>query len=350
MGTFLKNLRKNRKYKLSAKEQLRFIKRLYRLLNNGYSLIRALKMIQYDQDLKESAIIIEQKLIKGLTIDEAFEKAHFDQTITSYLYFIRINGDLETSFKKCIEMFEQKITYTNKLLRIIRYPLILTIIFVILLIVIKRTVLPSFLDLFQTSEQASSLVIHFILIIDYLTTLFFGFLFLTLCLFISWHFIKKRLTIETQLKIYNRIPFLRTALTVQTTFLLATHMSMLLKTGMPLKKVLKKLATQQKLPVIAYYSSLMRNELINGLHFINLLRHLPFIDRPFANLFQKTNDQFQLEKDLSTYANILAEEIEQKIMRLIHIVQPTFFIILGCFIILIYGTLMWPMLELIQSI
>lgn len=349
MGLFQKIISIH-KSKLRPRQQLRFLERLYILLNKGYSLISALTMMSYDKEMNDSAQLIKNCLIKGLTIDESFEKANFDSTIISYLYFIRMNGDLQSSLNKCIAMFKQRVTNFEKFLRIIRYPLILTIIFIILLTVIKKIILPTFLDLFESTDGASSTVIYFILLIDFISSLFIVIFILSILSIIVWKMIKKRVSIETQLQIYKYIPFFRAFLTIQTTFQFATHMSMLLKTGMPIKQVLNQMANQNKLPIVSYYSTLMIQQLENGIHYISLLQQLSFIEKQFANLFQKNSDQHQLEKDLSTYAHILADKIEQKTMKIIAIIQPTFFIVIGCFIIVIYGALMWPLLQLVKTV
>lgn len=353
MVSYLKNNYFIRKYKqvtLHRKQQLQFLERLYRLLSNGYSLIEALQMMKLDKDMKQYAETIKNHLINGLTVDEAFQKVKFDSFVTSYLYFVRMNGDLETSLARCIEMFKQRVTNVEKFLRVIRYPLILIIIFIILLIVIKQSIFPTFLDLFSSHDDAAKTVIHFILLIDFLSSLLIIVIILFVLFILIWNIVKKRFSIERQLSLYKRIPVFRSFLTVQTTFFFATHMSMLLKTGMPIKQVLNNLATQQKLPIIAYYATLMTEQLSNGIHYIALLKQQPFLEKQFANLFQKNSDQQQLEKDLATYANILAEKIERKMMKAIAIIQPLFFIVLGCFIILVYGALMWPMLQLIKSV
>src|SRR5690625_5172961 len=109
-------------------------------------------------------------LKNGETIDQAFEKAAFHHTITAYLYFVRANGDLQTSIDKCIEMYEHRLKYMKKFQQIARYPLILLVIFSVLLYFIKKLVLPSFVDLFQSSSEASSTVTLSIMIIEFLGT------------------------------------------------------------------------------------------------------------------------------------------------------------------------------------
>src|SRR5699024_4541550 len=104
------------------------------------------------------------------------------------------------------------------------------------------------------------------------------------------------------------------------------------------------------LPIIAYYSSLMMNELSKGLHISLLMTNLPFFEKQLAAIFQKNTHMAALEKDLVAYADLLIEEIHRKVMKIITLIQPIFFIILASFIVFIYITLMWPMFQLINSI
>src|SRR5699024_9684071 len=141
-----------------------------------------------------------------------------------------------------------------------------------------------------THDEASSTVVYFILVIDFLSLLFIIMSILFLIFNFLWQVVKKRFTIEQQLQLYNRITFLKSFLTIQTTFFFATHIIILLKTCMPIKYILRNMAEQTKLPIIAYYSKLMKEELTNGNHYITLLKQLPFLEKQFANLFQKNND------------------------------------------------------------
>src|SRR5699024_11673183 len=77
---------------------------------------------------------------------------------------------------------------------------------------------------------------------------------------------EQKVSIQTQLKVYNLIPIYRTYLRLQTSFLLATHLSTLLKTGMPIKEILTILSQQTNVPTIAHYSRLMANELRRGVY------------------------------------------------------------------------------------
>src|SRR5699024_5936791 len=111
--------------RLSADLQLRFLKRLVYLLENGYSLLEALKIIEWDKKLTSISISIAKLLKIGTPIDQALEVSKFHPDITSYLYFVRSVGDLESSIQKCVILYEQRLKFLKKFKQTIRYPLVL---------------------------------------------------------------------------------------------------------------------------------------------------------------------------------------------------------------------------------
>jgi len=350
MASLLKKLITIRKTTLPKDIQLRFLRRLSRLLSNGYPLIEALEIIKWDDQMMGTAAQMITLLKNGNTIDQAFEKTDFHHTVTSYLYFVRANGDLQTSIDKCVEMYEHRLNYMKKFQQIARYPLILLIIFSVLLYFIKKLVLPSFVDLFQSSSEASSTVTLSIMIIEFLGTFVLVTSILLLFSALLWQINKRKIKIDQQIKFYNSIPIYRKFLKLQTSFLFATHLSTLLKTGMSIKEILHHMAKQKKLPIIAYYSHLMIEELSKGFPLASLLSQFTFFEQHIATIFQKNADMNALEKDLTMYAEFATDELHQKIMKTITFIQPFFFIVLASFIIFIYVTLMWPMFQLIKTI
>src|SRR5699024_2286287 len=186
--------------------QLRFLKRLARLLSNGYPLISALEVTKWDKQMIITADQMISSLKDGSPIDQAFEKAKFHSSITTYLYFTRENGDIQTSLKKCIIIYEDRLKYIKQFQDIARYHLILLIIFLVLLYFIKQSVLPSFIELFQTKSEASLVIMVSMMVMENLiVTLFIcGILF---CFtWILWHINKRKIAIKTQIKIFRFIP------------------------------------------------------------------------------------------------------------------------------------------------
>src|SRR5699024_4399001 len=101
---------------------------------------------------------------------------------------------------------------------------------------------------------------------------------MSLIVAIIWHINKRKLSIEKQLQMLNYIPILRSYVRLQTSFYFATHVSLFLKTGMSLKSIIQHLETQEELPIIQYYASIMKTHLSRGYYLDDLLVSLPFID------------------------------------------------------------------------
>jgi len=335
---------------LSTDIQLRFLKRLAHLLESGYPLLEALEIIEWDGKLANTSQVIARLLKNGTPIDQALEEAKFHPDITSYLFFVRTVGDLETHIHKCILIYEQRLNYLNKFKQTVRYPLILFIFFFILLIFLKYTVLPSFRDIFQMSESSSSTLLISILLIDIISQAILYFTVGIGSLMIIWRFLNKNININIKLKIYNAIPFYRYYLKNHTSLLFATHLSTLLKTGLPIKEILNILALQEKLPILSHYANQMTTELSKGVYVTSLLSKMTFMDSQLSSIFQKNIDADSLGRDLKAYADYLTEELHHKMMKVITLMQPLFFMILASFIIFIYVTLMWPMFQLIKTI
>src|SRR5699024_10650238 len=199
--------------------------------------------------IKQADSIITS-LTKGIPIDRAFEKAKFHHTIVAYLYFARASGDVQSCINKCIDMYERRLKHMKRLQQISRYPIILITIFLFLLFLIKRTVLPS-LTSFNTSGTATSFPLTLSLkILNNLGTIIGAFGLLSFCIILIWHIIKRKLNVKTQINCYKTIPIYRKIITLQTSFQFATHLSALLKTDMSLKMILNNMSQQKKLPII----------------------------------------------------------------------------------------------------
>src|SRR5690625_4709685 len=289
-------------------------------------------------------------LKEGKHIDIAFHEANFHETIVSYLYFVRINGDLLNSIRKCIHMFEQRISYKKKFSQVLRYPLILSVIFLTLLIFIKTSILPSFIDLFQLNLETSKTVLVSITIIDISITIFIVLICSITMSVMIWTYFRHKLSIEQKINIYTKIPIYNYFLTLQTSFYFAIHFSMFLKAGMSFKDILEHMEKQVKLPIISFYAQRMTEHLSKGFYVTYLMESFNLFDKRLAQIFHKNNNDEAMEQVLQSYADILAETLENNMMRMITLIQPIFFIVLAIFIIFIYVALMWPMFELIQSI
>jgi competence protein ComGB len=339
-----------RNHRLSNEIQLRFLKRLHRLLTNGYPLLEALERFAWDKQMNGPAEKIASALKNGSVLDQAFDFAGFHFSITAYLYFVQANGDLAGGIEKSIEMFEYRTSTMKRFQQVLRYPVILLIIFSILLYFINQQVLPSFQDLFASQQTASVILNISITAIHVLSRLLLLLIIALSFALIIWYFSKHKLSLSRQIKLQESIPIWRSLVRMNTSFFFATHFSTLLKSGLSHKEILTFLKKQTKLPIIAFYSKQMTDDLNRGIHLGHVMSEFSFLDKQLASIFQKHTNRTELEKDLTVYAQMLLEDIEIKTIKTITYLQPVFFTALAIFVVIIYVMLMWPMFDLIKTI
>jgi competence protein ComGB len=330
--------------------QLRFLQRLSRALSSGYSLNESLEVVKWDKSLSPIATDTIHILQDGNTLSIALEKLNFHPIIISFLSISQEYGDLENSIQKTVEIFDKRLEYSKKFSQVIRYPIVLIIVFSFLFFFIQHSVLPNLLTLMDQSTDRSFFLS---MILNISSVLYYGFLLivlLALAFRMSWQYLQSKIPIDYQLKLFQLIPIYRSYVTLNTSYLLATHVSSLLQTGISIKDVLAILMAQPKLNIISHYASRLTEGLNQGLHLSLLLHSFRFINPQLASIFQKNSNADTLEKDLAVYAIFLTDELHQKIMRTITYIQPIFFTLLGIVVILIYLSLMWPMYQIIETI
>lgn len=335
---------------INEQRQLDFIKQLHRLLSNGYSLIDALEMFQWDKQLNKISKRIKDYLLAGDPIDKAFAKEHFHHSITAYLYFSQVHGDLIKSLEKCMTMLEHRLKAMNKFHQVLRYPIILSVFFFGLLIIIKHHVFPSFVSLYESQGNVSSILNISMLVIDiFLMGIIISFVLLIVGT-ILWFWIKRHLTIQQLKRFYQSLPIIRSYMTLKTSYQLAVHLSSLLKTDLTPIEILKIIAAQNELPIIADTAKQAIEQLLDGVQLSEAFHPFILIDEQFSFILRKNSNMDALKADLAIYVEIVQERIHDNVMKAINVIQPLFLIVIASFIVFLYGSLMWPMFQLIQTI
>lgn len=340
----------NKSTALSLDEQNKFLIRLTRLLDQHYTLLDALVAMQWNRKWEKPAKDIIVTLKEGNSITTALEQAKFDSKIVSFLLFAMAHGDIRKALKQSIQLISQQLTLIRKFQKAIRYPLVLFIMFILLLFFIKTSVYPSFIQLFSSTAYTSDLTLFSMQLINVLFTIFtFGFL--AICIsFIYWTLVQKKLAIETKLKFYENIPFIKKIIRPQTTFLFSLHLSSLLQAGLSMKECFEILSKQQQLPLLSYYCDFLMQGLQRGQAISTILPSCTLLEHDISAIFQKNVTNDMLIKDLKMYADFLIELIEIKVKKIIDRIQPIFFVVMALSIIFIYLSLLLPMFQLINTI
>ncbi|MCT2537547.1 type II secretion system F family protein [Aquibacillus koreensis] len=335
---------------LPIQQQYKFLLRLDRLLNHGYTISYALEILQWDHQWIESASTISNYLEQGKPLNEALLYAKFDKKVVSFMYFAMAHGDLKAALKQCCTMLKQQIEFISKFKQVSRYPIVLFFIFMILLYFVKTSVYPSFLQLFASTQASSQLGVISMYTIDFVYHSIIVVFITSLCLLVYVIRIGPKMDAQQKIALYEKVPIVRTYQKLHITFLFALHLSSLLTAGISLKESLHMLKNNPDLVIISYYATLIIEELHEGKHLSSILSSFSMVEKELSSIFQKNANHEDLIKDLTFYASFLVERMEERTKRWISLLQPVFFVVMAGLIIFIYLSLMLPMFELIQTI
>ncbi|WP_226035304.1 competence type IV pilus assembly protein ComGB [Aquibacillus saliphilus] len=336
--------------KLSLKDQYNFLYRLSQLIQNGYTLLHALDILNWDSRWAIYTERIRDKLQEGASIDQALEGANFNEKVVSFMYFSNSNSDLNGTLNHCCVMLKQQMENIKKFQQTSRYPFILLLLILVLLYFVKTSVYPSFLQLFSSMSNASAITNTSVIVINVLFNALLILIVLITAITLSWQLFKTKFKTKLKIQIYNAIPIVRSFIRLNTTFLFSLHLSSLLKAGSSLREALQTLKKQPKEFIIAYYSDQMIQEIEKGFELSEILPSFLLFEEELSTIFQENINNHTLEKDLQIYSEFLIDQIQEKAKKLLSLIQPIFFILMAGLIIFIYLSLMLPMFQLIQSI
>lgn len=334
----------------STQSQILFLSRLSNLIKRGYPLLNALSILQFDPALKQVAEEVHTHLLSGTPLHQALEKLGFSKYAVSYLYFSREYGNLEKALSQSSEILNQQLSFRKRFQNVLRYPVILFGLFFCLLIFVKSFLLPSFLQLYASMNIQSLTILTILKWLDRSLYGLFGVCIIAILLVASMYIIQHRASIHSVLSLYRRIPLWRTYIMTQTSYLFSYHLSSLLQSGMSIKQCLLILKNQHHFSILSFHAHQIYQELEKGMSLSSSVKQQYFIRDDLANLIRRNQNDGRLDQDLAVYAEWITEELQNKILRLLAFIQPLMFSLLAVFIMLIYASIMLPLLEWMNQI
>ncbi len=336
-----------KKKTIPLKEQIQFLNRLIKLLEKNYTFKKTLELMTYDPQFSKLATSFLHLLHDGSTVEDSFRKLKFDSTVIAYMYFTKESGQMLNQIKNCNQILSMREKLQDKLKKIIRYPTFLIIISVFLFIMMSSYLFPLYTNTFYQMEHNGALT--FFYTVD---SIFKAFMITILILMvigmITYFVIYKNLSLENKIKWINNIPIVSNMFRLFTSMQLAYHIASILQNGRTIKETLTIITKQQELKVLQLYSKKMISVLADGKSLFDSVAGLSLIENDLKQLIRRADQDGTLLSDLQAYSTLLLDTIEQKFKRLLFIIQPTLYSIIGLFILLIYFFALFPMFQLIQ--
>lgn len=345
------NLSKRNKIKI--KDLAVFCRQFATTLNAGIPVVDSLEILYKQTENKRFAKIITdlyEVIQKGYPLSEAMA-AHSNAFPALLIHMIEmgeLSGTLDTAIEKMAEYFENENKLNKKVQSAITYPIVVSILAIVIVIFMLIFVMPTFIGIFDSMEAELPMITQILLAISgglqnywYLLVLMILIMFLLINKYGKSQHGKYKID-----KIKLKIPILGKVQHKIVISRFTRTMSTLLNSGIDL---LQSLNVVQKVINNTYMNEKMKvveERVRKGLGLAESIKDSGIFPPMVYQMIQVGEDTGSLDFILSKTADFYDEEVETSITKMTTMIEPLIIVVLGLVIGFIVIAMILPMFEM----
>ncbi len=313
----------------NKKNNVELLKDFSLLLSRNHSLTEAMLILESRYEIG----VLREKILSGNSFSQSLQELNYSSDIRLIIRINENNGQLLNGINEAIMMINIKNSNHKQLMKQIRYPLFLIIVIVLVIMFINNFVLPQILGLYDSFNVKLPLVIKiFIMILNALPTV----VTISLMMLVGFMFSFNLLSFESKLKYLSRIPIFGKEYKKMYNILFMNYIMNLLKSKITLAKALEILSEQNEHKLLKKEALRLKKELDEGEMFINTLSERLYL-KSTIEIFKIGIKQDNLVMCLESHLIKAKENQEVKNQRILFLIQPIIYLIIGFIIVIVYG-------------
>ncbi len=323
-------------------EQEVLLKNLNMLMDRGYSINECVSLLG-----DENSKYILNNFLEGQQLSKSLAELGFDKDVLLIIEISEEGGRIEEGIKRSHQIIKQKISNKSKIYDKLKYPLLLSIILVFALLFISNFLIPMFMRVYSSfnieTDGFMQIFINTLIVLPKVVIIV-----IIISLIIALYLkaiedsdrlkllFKNKILQRQYLKLYNDI------------FVINIHS--LLNFGVKLNEIFLILSQQDHNYYLKKQSQIIHNKLNEGEDLVNILEQQKIYDQKTINAIRSGLETNSLIEDL--YSIILFTQVkkEQKMSKIIMLIQPIIYMFFGLVIVLLYMSIFIPMFKIMDSI
>lgn len=327
--------------------------RLGRLLEQGYSLPKAISILKLHQNrwMQDGLQRVYDCLKRGYALHEALANENFSRDVLGFLELSEKHGDLRFSVMEGGKMLQKKEEMKGRFIKAVRYPIFLFVVVLCICFVLFRMLMPHFLSLYSSLDiKFPYFTMVMISILKKIPFLFFMFAAFIVSAALLYFTFMKKMSPSRRISLLLRIPVLKRTVIVLITHQFSIQLGSLLKGGLAINEALKILEQNQYMRFFQTEAALMKKELVNGLRFEDIVAQRRYFVPELSMIIAHGQSYGSLGKELIAYSEILISYAEERMAKYIIVVQPVLFLFIGSMILAMFVSMLLPMFKMMDSI
>lgn len=302
------------------------------------------KSVEFVRIMRPAIAKPMEKVINQLQRGKSFSTAFGPYVSTNIYYQLEIadqHGGLEQTLETIAKIFTSQSQQRKKLKSLIQYPVFLMAFLGIMMIGMRIYIMPELANWNTGTASVQSQVIKLV-IIGMLFGIIVGILYL-------WLKFKKK-SMANQVTLLCRIPIFGQLYQTYCHYYLTANLSFFISSGMSMGSVCKYLNLLDSQSLLHQIGRRVEKSMASGQDISSVIKKSVYLPIELDLLLRKGSKKETLSKEVHALSMIKYKTLIQKIERMILIVQPILFGIIGIVIVLMYMNLLMPMYNSMKEV
>lgn len=336
---------------LDEENKIYFIQRLSELIEHGYMLEDSIEFLlfQYDVSL-EKIDSLKLELSHGKKLSDLLRYLGYSTFVTSKMKFAEDYGSIEDMLLEIENYLRIKKEQKEKVIKTLRYPLILTIALITLIMVFNLLVIPQFENIYTSSSIKMDIqTIILIKIIYYTPKIISIIVILSIIVLVYMIYIKKYRK-NIFLNTLMHIPKIRVYARLYYSYKFTLELSLFLMSGFSLKTALEVIIEENYDYYLTYFSKKIMRDLDKGLSFEEAIASIKFFDKSVEKFVIHGINNGLIDRELKLFSELMLDTFLTSLDKMLRKFQPVLFAILAFVIIGLYMVILMPIFNMASSL
>lgn len=336
---------------LDEENKIYFIQRLSELIEHGYMLEDSIEflLLQYDVSI-EKIDSLKLELSHGKKLSDLLRYLGYSTFVTSKMKFAEDYGSIEDMLLEIENYLRIKKEQKEKVIKTLRYPLILTIALITLIMVFNLLVIPQFENIYTSSSIKMDIQTIILIKMIYLTPKIISIIvILSIIVLVYMIYIKKyRKNIFLNTLMY--IPKIRVYARLYYSYKFTLELSLFLMSGFSLKTALEVIIEENYDYYLTYFSKKIMRDLDKGLSFEEAIASIKFFDKSVEKFVIHGINNGLIDRELKLFSELMLDTFLTSLDKMLRKFQPVLFAILAFVIIGLYMVILMPIFNMASSL
>ena len=336
---------------LDEENKIYFIQRLSELIEHGYMLEDSIEFLlfQYDVSL-EKIDSLKLELSHGKKLSDLLRYLGYSTFVTSKMKFAEDYGSIEDMLLEIENYLRIKKEQKEKVIKTLRYPLILTIALITLIMVFNLLVIPQFENIYTSSSIKMDIQTIILIKMIYLTPKIISIIVILSIIVLVYMIYIKRYRKNIFLNTLMYIPKIRVYARLYYSYKFTLELSLFLMSDFSLKTALEVIIEENYDYYLTYFSKKIMRDLDKGLSFEEAIASIKFFDKSVEKFVIHGINNGLIDRELKLFSELMLDTFLTSLDKMLRKFQPVLFAILAFVIIGLYMVILMPIFNMASSL